>query len=127
MTSAFSLRPSAFGRSMIARRSRSPRSPARRRSSRSRRPAPQVPRPSFETKAEIVLVDVNVVDRDARPVPTLTPADFELEVNGQPRKIESVQFISTAPTNVAPATPRESALHVERKRDHRPPAAVRRR
>ena len=70
---------------------------------------PQVPRPSFETKAEIVLVDVNVVDRDARPVPTLTPADFELEVNGQPRKIDSVQFISTTPTNTSAATPRESA------------------
>lgn len=71
---------------------------------------PQVPRPSFETKAEIVLVDVNVVDRDAKPVPTLTSADFELEVNGQPRTIESVQFISTVATNVTPATPRESAF-----------------
>ena len=70
---------------------------------------PQVPRPSFETKAEIVLVDVNVVDRDSRPVPTLTPADFELEVNGQPRPIDSVQFISTTPTNVSSATPREAA------------------
>ena len=49
---------------------------------------PQVPRPSFETKAEIVLVDVNVVDRDAKPVPTLTAADFDLEVNGQPAPIE---------------------------------------
>jgi len=39
--------------------------------------APQVPRPTFETKAEIVLVDVNVVDRDARPVPTLTDTDFD--------------------------------------------------
>ena len=56
-----------------------------------------------------MLVDVNVVDRDAKPVPTLTPADFELEVNGQPRPIESVQFISTVPTNVTPATPREAA------------------
>jgi VWFA-related protein len=73
-------------------------------------PAPQqVPRPSFETKAEIVLVDVNVVDREAKPVPTLTPDYFELEVNGQPRKIESVQFISTAPTNTSSATPREAA------------------
>src|SRR6478736_2114221 len=71
--------------------------------------AQQVPRPSFATKAEIVLVDVNVVDRDARPVPTLTDGDFELEVNGQPRKIESVQFISTAPTNTTAATPREQA------------------
>jgi len=69
----------------------------------------QVPRPTFETKAEIVLVDVNVVDRDARPVPTLSAADFELDVNGQPRTIESVQFISTAPVNATPATPRESA------------------
>ncbi|MBY0493033.1 MAG: VWA domain-containing protein [Cyanobacteria bacterium] len=72
-------------------------------------PAPQVPRPSFETKAEIVLVDVNVVDREAKPVPALTDADFELEVNGQPRKIESVQFISTTATETTPATPREAA------------------
>jgi VWFA-related protein len=70
---------------------------------------PQVPRPSFETKTELVLVDVNVVDRDARPVPTLTPEDFELEVNGQPRAIDSIQFISTMPTNTSSATPRESA------------------
>ncbi|HUQ86971.1 MAG TPA: VWA domain-containing protein, partial [Vicinamibacterales bacterium] len=71
---------------------------------------PQVPRPSFETKAELVLVDVNVVDREAKPVPTLTPADFELEVNGQPRKIDSLQFISTVATNTTPATPREAAF-----------------
>lgn len=73
-------------------------------------PATQpIPKPTFEAKAEIVLVDVNVVDRDSRPVATLTDADFELEVNGQPRKLQSVQFISTAPANVTPATPRESA------------------
>jgi VWFA-related protein len=73
-------------------------------------PAPQTPpRPVFETQTEIVLVDVNVVDRDANPVPTLTAADFSLEVNGQPRPIQSVQFISTVPTNTTPSTPRESA------------------
>ena len=70
---------------------------------------PQLPRPSFETRAEIVLVDVNVVDRDAKPVATLTPADFELEVNGQPRQIDSLQFIATTPTNTSAATPREAA------------------
>ena len=67
------------------------------------------PRPSFETKAELVLVDVNVVDREIGPVPTLTASDFELEVNGQPRPIQSVQFISTVPANITPATPRETA------------------
>jgi len=71
-------------------------------------PQPAPPRASFETKAELVLVDVNVVDRETRPVPTLTAADFELEVNGQPRPIQSVQFIATVPTNITPATPRET-------------------
>lgn len=70
---------------------------------------PQIPKPSFETKAELVLVDVNVVDRDAKPVATLTPADFELEVNGDARKLDSVQFISTTPTSTSAATPREAA------------------
>ena len=70
---------------------------------------PQQPKPVFETKAELVLVDVNVVDRESNPVRTLTAADFALEVNGQPRPIASVQFISTAPTDVTPATPRETA------------------
>ena len=69
---------------------------------------PQLPRPAFETRTELVLVDVNVVDRDAKPVPTLTESDFTLEVNGQPRKLASVQYISTIPANASPATPRES-------------------
>jgi len=68
------------------------------------------PRPTFETRAELVLVDVNVVDRESKPVPTLTAADFDLQVNGQPRAIESVQFISTVPTSTTPATPRENAF-----------------
>jgi len=70
---------------------------------------PQLPRPTFETRAELVLVDVNVVDRDARPVTTLTAADFQVEVNGQPRPVASVQFISTAPGNTSSSTPREAA------------------
>jgi VWFA-related protein len=71
--------------------------------------AQQTQRPVFETKAELVLVDVNVVDRDARPVSTLAAGDFTLEVNGQPRPIASIQFISTTPANVTPAAPREAA------------------
>lgn len=70
---------------------------------------PQVPRPAFETRTELVLVDVNVVDRESKPVGTLTAADFQLEVNGQPRPIASVQFISTTPTTTTAATPRETA------------------
>jgi VWFA-related protein len=69
---------------------------------------PPQPRPAFETRAELVLVDVNVVDRESKPVTTLGAGDFQLQVNGQPRPITSVQFISTAPANVTPATPREA-------------------
>lgn len=70
---------------------------------------PATQRPSFETKAELVLVDVNVVDRESKPAANLTVDDFTLEVNGQPRKIASVQFISTVAINTTPASPRESA------------------
>jgi len=71
---------------------------------------PALPRPTFDTKAELVLIDVNVIDRDARPVATLTTDDFELQVNGQPRKIDSLQFVSTAPSNATPTTAREAAF-----------------
>ncbi len=52
----------------------------------------------------MVSVDVNVIDRNGRPVRDLGAADFTLSVDGRPRKIASAQFISvTAPeTPVAP-------------------------
>ncbi len=69
---------------------------------------PQLPRPIFDTKTELVLVDVTVVDRDSNQVPNLTAADFDLQVNGQPRSIQSLQFVSTVATETTPATPREA-------------------
>src|SRR6187402_1253002 len=54
--------------------------------------------PRFDTRADVVLVDVSVVDGDSRPVEGLTASDFQLEVNGQPRAIQHVQFISTLGT-----------------------------
>ncbi len=52
-------------------------------------PQPELPRPVFDTKTELVLVDVTVVDRDSNQVPNLTAAEFDLQVNGQPRPIQS--------------------------------------
>ena len=75
------------------------------------RQIPQTPpRQTFDAKAELVLVDVNVTDRDGQPVPTLTAADFELQVNGQTRPIDSLQFISTIPVEASPTTARESSV-----------------
>ncbi len=49
----------------------------------------------FGARAELVLVDVSVTDNESTPITDLTAADFDLQVNGQPRAIQSVQFIST--------------------------------
>jgi VWFA-related protein len=49
----------------------------------------------FEARADIVLVDVAVVDGRGRPVTDLRPDDFVLEVEGQPRALQSVRFLST--------------------------------
>ena len=65
----------------------------------------QLPRPTFTASVDIVSVDVNVIDRNGRPVRDLAAGDFTLSVDGRPRKIASAQFISvTAPeTRAAPA------------------------
>src|SRR5688572_20262521 len=65
----------------------------------------QPPRPTFTASVDMVSVDVNVIDRNGRPVRDLGAADFTLSVDGRPRKIASAQFISvTAPeTSASPA------------------------
>lgn len=55
----------------------------------------------FGAKAELVLVDVSVTDNNSQPITDLSAADFELEVNGQPRDIASIQYISTLPETPA--------------------------
>ncbi|MGE0460253.1 MAG: VWA domain-containing protein [Vicinamibacterales bacterium] len=55
-------------------------------------------------RTELVLVDVSVTDGDSRPVPDLTVADFDLQVNGQSRPIASAQYIATVSDSKGPAT-----------------------
>ena len=71
---------------------------------------PALPNPTFDTRAELVLVDVTVIDRDSQPVPTLSAADFDLQVNGQPRAIQAVQFVSTVAANQMPPAPRQTGV-----------------
>jgi VWFA-related protein len=62
-------------------------------------------RPVFSSSVDVVSVDVNVVDKNGRPVQDLGPGDFDLTVDGQPRKITSAQFVSlrTEPLKDTPA------------------------
>jgi VWFA-related protein len=53
-------------------------------------------RPAFRSGVELVTVDVNVIDRDGRPVRDLSPSDFTVTVDGQPRRVVSAEFVDVA-------------------------------
>src|SRR5262245_37602792 len=52
------------------------------------------PPQTFKSSVDLVPVDVNVVDRDGRPIADLTAQDFSLKVDGKPRRIASAQFVA---------------------------------
>jgi VWFA-related protein len=56
------------------------------------------PAQRFKSSVDVVEVDVTAIDNDGHPVTGLSAADFELRVDGRPRPITSVQFISVPPT-----------------------------
>lgn len=56
-------------------------------------PSQQVP-PVFRAGVDLVAVDVSVIDSDGRPVRGLDLADFRVTVEGKPRRIVSVQYVS---------------------------------
>ncbi len=51
----------------------------------------------FRTQTELVRVDVNVVDRDGRPQSGLSAADFQVTVDGRPRRLVSADFVDLQP------------------------------
>jgi len=53
---------------------------------------PQRP-PTFRTGAELVRVDVTVIDHKGQPIANLTADDFTVEEDGVPQKIQSFKFI----------------------------------
>jgi VWFA-related protein len=55
--------------------------------------APDTQKPVFRTGAELVRVDVVVLDRKGQPVPSLTAGDFELQEEGVDQEIRSFQFV----------------------------------
>ena len=59
-------------------------------------PGPLVARqtPTFRSSVDLVTVDAAVHDGDGRPIATLGPGDFSLEVDGRPRPVVSAQFLT---------------------------------
>jgi VWFA-related protein len=61
--------------------------------------APGVPGqkpPAFKSGVDVVAVDVNVVDKNGQPVAGLAAEQFELTVDGKPRRVASVTFLNYA-------------------------------
>src|SRR4051812_32440371 len=54
---------------------------------------PSSPPQTFKSSVDLVPVDVNVVDRNGRPISDLGGQDFSLKVDGKARRIASAQFI----------------------------------
>lgn len=69
-------------------------------------PAATTPsKPSFGVDVDVVAVDVGVFDRDGRPVAGLGMPDFTLSIDGHPRALQSVEFVSYGGAEAAVAAP----------------------
>jgi VWFA-related protein len=64
------------------------------------------PQPRFQTGIELTSMDVTVVDDRGKPVTTLTPADFNVRIDGNPRRVVSAEWVSlVTPAASVPAAP----------------------
>ena len=59
--------------------------------------------PVYTSGVQLVAVDVRVTDRDGRPIGDLTARDFDVTIDGKPRKVEAASFV-TAARNLSPST-----------------------
>jgi VWFA-related protein len=71
------------------------------------------PTQRFKSSVDVVQVDVSAIDSKGRPIRDLMADDFELRVDGRPRSIVSVQFVSvpSASDSPAPSTPAPPAQY----------------
>jgi VWFA-related protein len=62
--------------------------------------------PTFSAAVDLIAVDVQVVDGDGFPIPSLRPQDFEVSINGRRRRVVSADFVQTTTVEgTAPARP----------------------
>jgi VWFA-related protein len=67
-------------------------------------PQSQTPQqPTFRARVELFHLDVSVLDRQRRPVPGLTAADFTVLEDGKPQKIVALSAIEVPDPEPAPA------------------------
>jgi VWFA-related protein len=62
-------------------------------------------RPVFRSAADVILVDVQVVDRRGEPVPLAQPSHFQVLIDGKPRKVASAELIDYRAVTAKRAAP----------------------
>jgi VWFA-related protein len=60
-------------------------------------PAPDPAQPIFRAATELIAIDATVIDDDGNPIVDLKADDFELLVDGEPRRVVSAEFIRQEP------------------------------
>lgn len=63
------------------------------------------PKPSFQSSVEVTSLDVSVVDDRGKPLKDLAPADFNVRIDGNPRRVVSAEWIPLTEPAGAPAPP----------------------
>src|SRR5438874_8278944 len=62
--------------------------------------------PTFRSTVDLIAVDVQVVDGNGRPIPRLGADRFAVEINGQKRRVVSVDFVEHADPDAPARLPR---------------------
>jgi len=58
--------------------------------------AQQPPQPAFKSSVEVTSLDVTVVDTNGKPITNLTPADFVVRIDNNPRRVVSAEWVQLA-------------------------------
>jgi VWFA-related protein len=62
--------------------------------------------PTFRSSVDLIAVDVQVVDKDGRPISKLTPDQFEVSIDGGRRRVVSADFVENADIDAPARQPR---------------------
>jgi VWFA-related protein len=66
----------------------------------------QPAKPSFQSSVDVTSLDVTVVDDRGKPISSLTPADFVVKIDGNPRRVVTAEWVALSTEGgAAPAPP----------------------
>jgi VWFA-related protein len=68
--------------------------------------------PTFRAGVDLVAVDVQVVDKDGAPIPSLKPGDFDVSIAGKRRRVVSADYLQSSSLDNTTVTPYDHRVRV---------------